>query len=73
MIFQTPKIASYCLVLMVVLHAFEGCLTIFLLRNINLPAGAKQTWLSSTFLLGYPVVAKAYKLSTTVKKSVKHD
>ena len=68
LIFRTPEVAAYGLILMIVVHVFESVYVIYLLRHIAFSPGGKQTWISLTFLLGAPITLKAYELSCAASK-----
>lgn len=73
-IYGTPSNAAMALVLLIAIHTFETAYAMYNLRNIPFSAKAKRSWMSLTFLLGYPMLIQTIALSKTVSsKSVKAD
>lgn len=60
-------ISNIGLVFIIVAHSAEALMVFYFLRNVNFANGAKQTWISLTLLLGYPVLVLAHELSIAAK------
>ena len=57
-----PDIAVWALVVLIVSHTIEGIYVVHLCSRANLPQHAVNSWVSMTFIFGYPYTSKAMQL-----------
>ena len=63
-----PDVAVWALVLLIVSHTIEGLYVVYLCGRAGIPQHSISSWVSMTFIFGYPYTSKAMLLGAQADK-----